>query len=572
MPLSADIAINYTTKVIRKTGTMGSQFYTVRDFYSYLMDVFFQAAQMDDDGPMLAPTPFDYTMVKGWYIEQGLIQNLRGGTIKTVGYQGAIQVITLQSSGYTNFNSAALDSQVSDDGSPIGPLLDYDNTQRKIWVRAVGAVANGSAITVAAGTGAGTSTGASATGEEQFSNVFTLGTVANGNAYVMQNGVVLTSWWGVGNADGVGGTSGNHIDVLIKIMEAGTEIDGGKITIFNRNYGDTYDHVEVDLTSGGRTPAALATTADINNTTAEATVAGWVDADHGGGDAAGILVTFGTFNADVNDDGTNEAYTAQVDCDGRPLAQVYEALKWLCDKDRASGTVLNSVYGQVYISANSAYTPSKASPFGTFAGGKLFGARGVLFVNMDAGDASNYQTIDNAGNTRTPPATVSVQVTGLQSGDQVFQATVDGGGAVVKNTYTLASGNDNGDGTVTITGTINNDTPASGYLRIVRAGSFEHRYAYTSYNRTSGVFTLSATLSQNYLNTDTLYVPFLDEAASGSTLGKSIKYVANRDTVVRVRRGTGGSKIVPYEVAATIGSNGSSVPALRISDTVNSNA
>lgn len=571
MPLSTDIAINYTTRVIRRTGTMGSQFYTVQEFYSYLMDVFDAADQMDDASPMSAETPFDYTMRNGWYLEQALTQNLRGGTIKTVGYNGAVRLITMQSGGFTNFNATALDSQVSDDGSPIGPLLDYDNTQRKIWVRAAGAVANGSAMTVAAGTGAGTSTGASATGEEQFSNVFTLGTVANGNAYVMQAAVVLTSWWGVGNADGVGGTSGNHIDVLIKIMEAGAEIDSGRVTIFNRNYGDTYDHVEVDLTSGGRTPAALATASDINNTTAEATVAGWVDTDLGGSDATGVLVTFGTFNADVNDDGTNETYSVQVECDNRTLAQVYEALKWLCDKDRAAGTVLNSVFGQVYISANGSYTPSKASPFGTFAGGKLFGARGVLFVNMASGDASNYQTTDNSGTNRTPPATVSVQVTGLQAGDQVFQATVDGGGAVVKNQYTLATGNNSGGATVTVQTAINNDTPLTGYLRIVRAGSFEHRYAYTSYNRTAGTFALSGTMSQNYLNTDTLYVPFLDEAASGSTLGKSVKYVADRNTVVRVRRGTSGP-IKPYDVTATIGNTGSSVPAVRSADTVNSNA
>jgi hypothetical protein len=571
MALSADLGIDYTNRRIYATGTMGSQFYTVVDLYSYLMDTFDDPNQLDDPAPMTAETPFDYTMRNGWYIEQSLIKNLKGGTIKTVGYNAQIQVVKWVSGGYTNAIAGDIGKTVVIGGFS-GVLLDFDNTQRFWWVRSTGTAANSTAGTITSGTGAGTTLAAAAciTGEEMFANVYTLGTVANGNAFVLQNAAVLTSWWGVGNADGVGGGSGNHIDVVVKIREAGTLIASGSITIFNRNYGDSYDHVVVDMSSGGRTAAPLATSTDIANATAETTIDDYIATSLGGQQTSGnIVVTFGTYNADVDDDGTNETYSVQVDCNSQPLSRVYEALKWFCDKDRAGSTLLNSLQGRVYISANGAYTPVKSNPLGTFAGGKLFGARGVLFINPQGGDASNFQTIDNAGNTRVPPATVSVQVTGLVSGDQVFQALISSGN-VVKNQYTLASGNNSAATTVVMQGAIPNDTPTSGALRIVRAGSFEHRYTYTGYTRSTNTFTgISPALTQNYLNTDTAYTPYIDEAAAATSLSKSIKYVADRTTVLRVRRGSGVNKIVPYEVAATIGNNGSAVPALRVADTIN---
>ena len=57
------------------------------------------------------------------------------------------------------------------------------------------------------------------------------------------------------------------------------------------------------------------------------------------------------------------------------------------------------------------FTAIKESPFGTFAGGKFFGARGVILENFDSLDTNNVQFIDDGGNTLTPPVTVTFQLT-----------------------------------------------------------------------------------------------------------------------------------------------------------------
>ena len=574
MALSADIGIDYTNKRIYATGTMGSTFYAVRDFYSYLMGVFAAAGQMDDTVAMSAQTPFDYTMINGWYLQQGLIKNLRGGTIKTSGYNAAIQLVKFGST-YTNAVSGDLGKDVKQ-GSLQGTLLDYDNTKKYWWVRSASTFANSTTteVTTAGGTGTGTTATSSAciTGEELFSNVYTLGTVANGNMYVLQGATVLTSWWGVGNADGVGGTSGNHIDVLIKVTEAGTSISSGTVTVFCRNYGDTYDHSSVDLSSGGRNAVALATATDINNSTAEATIAHYVAAGLGGDHTiASVTVTFGSTNIDVDDDGTAEAYDVVIDPVSQTLAHVYEVCKWLTAAGRSSSTQLNGADGRIYIAAG-AYTPVKVSPFGTYAGGKFFGARGMAFTLADiaAPDASAYQTVDAANNSRIPPASVSVIVNGLVSGDEVGVFKSSAGAVDVAMFTSHASSNTSGNGIFVQQEAIPNDTPATGYLR-VRHGTLEDRYAYTSYNRSTKTFTISGTLARTYTSSDKSYVGYLDGASSGSTLSVALKYVSDRAILARVRNGSGSDKIVPFEVASTITNLGLSVAFSRQSDSINTN-
>ncbi len=74
--------------------------------------------------------------------------------------------------------------------------------------------------------------------------------------------------------------------------------------------------------------------------------------------------------------------------------------------------------------------------FGTFAGGTFFGARGVWLENYDAADAKNFQLIDAAGVTQTPPNTIAIKVTGVVIGDRVLVGQLDGvGGALTGTDY-----------------------------------------------------------------------------------------------------------------------------------------
>ncbi len=135
-------------------------------------------------------------------------------------------------------------------------------------------------------------------------------------------------------------------------------------------------------------------------------------------------------------------------------------------------------------------TPVKASPFGTSTGTQIFGSRGVLFSNPDSGDEQNYILVDDNGVLRTPPNTVSVEVTGLEVLDVVFLADDDGtAGDIDKDRFGGMAVASISDAIITVTGSIDSDVPQAGFIRVVDdSAQEEHCYRYSS--RTSTVFTL----------------------------------------------------------------------------------
>jgi hypothetical protein len=235
MAIGDDFTINYGTQEISHTS--GSTVYTANALYSWLQDTFDELAQLDDDVPMSAATPTEYSWINGWaFSADSDYEYISGGAIT-------------------------------------------DTTNDDLWA-----------------------------------NIFTLGTIVSGaQIYVIQNGGEITPWW-----------STDHIDVLIKVKASGTEIDNGIITVFIRDLAGTFDHFEIDLTAGGRNAVPLATANDINNQTAEGTIAGWTD----------VTITFGTISRDLNNGNGSQTYEVEVDCGGRTLAQVYERLKWACRLQR----------------------------------------------------------------------------------------------------------------------------------------------------------------------------------------------------------------------------------------------
>ncbi len=265
MAIGDDWTIDYNEKTIKHTS--GTTIYTVRNLYTELQDTFDELVQMDDDVPMTAQTPTEFTLVNGWFIDDASAQYLNGGAIATSGYNGVIQTVTHTVAGYTNCVAGDIGKQVND-GVDRGELLAYDNTTRKWWVRTATTLAG--ALTITTGTGAGT-VDACITGEDLFANIYTLGTIATdppAQIYVFQDGAAIAEWSTLDNWDPYGSGSG-HIDVLIKVKEADVEIDSAIITVYARQYGDNYDFFEIDLTKGGRNAVPLATSTDLNNPTQE---------------------------------------------------------------------------------------------------------------------------------------------------------------------------------------------------------------------------------------------------------------------------------------------------------------
>lgn len=272
MAIGDDFTVDYTNKRVHHSS--GTIVYTVQAFYSWLMDTFDEQAAMDDPVPMSAQTPTNYTMINGWYLDIGegskAYQFLKGGAIETSGYLNEIQVVPFGGT-YTNCVPTDIGKMVQDDLADSGPLLSYDNTAKKWWVRTGSgtAILSGSSMTITGGTGAGTTNADSVDGEDLYANVYTLGTIeATGLIYISQAGSKLDpDWW---DADG-------HIDVLIQVKEAGVEIANGVVTIYLRVYTDLYDFYEIDLTNGGRNAVPLATFDDPDNQTAVATVLNYMD-------------------------------------------------------------------------------------------------------------------------------------------------------------------------------------------------------------------------------------------------------------------------------------------------------
>jgi hypothetical protein len=135
------------------------------------------------------------------------------------------------------------------------------------------------------------------------------------------------------------------------------------------------------------------------------------------------------------------------------------------------------------------------APFGTFAGGQMFFARGVVPTNVASADVSNYQVIDSEGNVVNPPVKVTVQITGLVIGDRgaIFEVDTAGEIDVTKNQHGLAANNDEGDADIVVDSAIPNDTPgktAGGVIRCVDISLAEEtRYRYSGWDNIT--FTLS---------------------------------------------------------------------------------
>jgi hypothetical protein len=64
MAIQDDFTINYGTK--RISHTSGSTVYSANALYSWLQDTFDELAQLDDDVPMSAATPTEYSWIDGW--------------------------------------------------------------------------------------------------------------------------------------------------------------------------------------------------------------------------------------------------------------------------------------------------------------------------------------------------------------------------------------------------------------------------------------------------------------------------------------------------------------------------
>ena len=573
MTIATDILIDYTNRRIYQdhayvAGTDTP--YSVQALYTYLMGVFDDQAQMDNTIPLSAQTPNAFTMTNGWFIDDETVKWFKDGAIATDGWMHPTNptgIRLLQLDGAAGLTLADIGKVVIGvTTTDTGILLAYDETRKMLWVRCDAAddlFDNAAEVINVDSVFCGNTIAVSITGENLYVNVYTLGTLTSGadTIYVVQNDEKLTAWWDTGIT---------AFDVLIKVKEMGVTIDSGDIIVFCRYYpsaGDAalFDHFPITLT-GGRQAVPLATALDLNNTSAQSIVANYLN-------GTTYTITFGfagPYSRTLG--GVTKDYDVEIVCDGALVAEMYEACKYVCME--GSETQLDSDNGEEYISANVGYAAVKASPFGTFAGGKFFGARGVWITGYNVADAQNFQLISSDNTTVFPPNAVTCAVVAVESGDSVAMFMLESsGGAIEKDTYTLNGQHLSSVTTVTVNEAIidgwsGQDPPDAGYLRIVSSvdGS-EVLKKYTSW--TGYVFTLEGTLGVQCETGWNVYIPIIDEAATGTSISnvlvKDIGQSVFIRTVVR-HYAAPPNGIVPWSQDSQVANAGVTVNATRTPD------
>lgn len=183
------------------------------------------------------------------------------------------------------------------------------------------------------------------------------------------------------------------------------------------------------------------------------------------------------------------------------------------------------------------FTSPKASPFGTFTGSQIFGARGVAYINPDSADVQAYILTDDVGNLNNPPNTVSFTVSNTAALDRILVARDTGtSGIIDKDQFGGLTAASAGDGTLTVAGSVDAEVPQVGFLRVVdttpalsRMGNTdtqqEHKYEYSSRTTgASGVFTLTVvTNATGGADTGSNATTLIGNGTSWSTGGSPVK-------------------------------------------------
>ena len=197
--------------------------------------------------------------------------------------------------------------------------------------------------------------------------------------------------------------------------------------------------------------------------------------------------------------------------------------------------------------AATGFNAVKAAPFGSLAGGRFFGARGVLLTNTVGADENNFQLIDSQGNTRTRPIAITLSVSNLTENGNETVATADyvtmhrlvgAGGAIDKEEYSAAGGEAIGAATLVVDGTIAADVPGKSVgavlnLRDASDNNQHYRIRFSSW--ATSTFTLANIVATAEAGTNTTQIVDTGAFANArrgdlvlnTTQGNAVSYVTD---------------------------------------------
>ena len=295
MAIETDFTVYPDSKVIRHTSS-NDDVHELTAFYSWLQNLFDEPGYMSYQKPIKYNTPTSYTMLNGWFLDNGddsnILEFLTGGSINTTGY-GIIDdpVYLLEvdndASTWADLVAGDKDKDVEDDATAVGPLLayklNYPSTETaRLWIRDTRAVPatidDNSAITIDGGTGVSDSSTASISGDEVYANIYTIASWAstpNAQVYIKQEHPVTSGTdirvaeWSNTNSWDRGSGSTDEMDILLPVKLGGSAIDSGNLVLYGRQTGDTFTHTltQPSTTEPSRTPIAMESSSDTVNVT-----------------------------------------------------------------------------------------------------------------------------------------------------------------------------------------------------------------------------------------------------------------------------------------------------------------
>jgi hypothetical protein len=352
--------------------------------------------------------------------------------------------------------------------------------------------------------------------------------------YVVQNNTKLTKYWPNG-----------HIQIMVKCKSAGTLIDNADVRVYSRKYGQTYGDFAANLIAGGEQPAAISTAltdwTPLDLTTALAL-------------SSKVTITPGSVSRDTGDGSGSKEYKGRIILsNGCTIAEAAQYCQAICNED--SAVTVDGVPGwryRVLGNGSYGYTPNGAAPFGVVAGGKWFVAQGWYIEGALSADLQKYQMISHDGTTVTNPIVAGIQIGGLTVGARVLVGRSAGTTSGFLDTeYTLTSATTSGGNTCQVNEAIKADTPDTGYIRVNNVP-----YQYTAVNRATRTFTISGTWGQVHTISSPAWCPFIDKTAAATTeASPSYTYVSDFTARLKVRKGTAGSSLQPFETTFTAASS-----------------
>jgi len=170
-------------------------------------------------------------------------------------------------------------------------------------------------------------------------------------------------FWGDQSAGGYNGnaTASILMQCVIKTRVNGADIDEQKVRVQARHWGDTYDFFNVSM-GQGVSVAALGTTPDAQNTTAQGTVTAYADVLNSGGTANAPLGGYQTI--DLNNGNGAQPYYSQWTFGGQGdgLKALWEYTKDL--SGTGSTKTIDSLTGEFFLGIT--HEVDYSTPSGTF--------------------------------------------------------------------------------------------------------------------------------------------------------------------------------------------------------------